>query len=76
MNFKIQIPDRLYNQAMIFASSNNFKIDDFINYQFVSNLEGFLLNQINKKAKNVTREDFERILSKVSDIEPEEYDRL
>ena len=43
---------------------------------FNENLEGFLLNQINEKAKIVTREDFERILSKVPDVEPEEYDRL
>jgi len=76
MNFNIRIPDKLYNQAMIFATNNNFKIDDFINFQFISNLEGFLLNQINEKAKIVTREDFERILSKVPDVEPEEYDRL
>lgn len=76
MNLKIQIPDKLYNQAMVFANNNNFKIEDFINYQFIQNLEGFLMNQINERAKKVTREDFERILAKVPDNEPEEYDRL
>jgi hypothetical protein len=76
MNLKIQIPDKLYNQAMVFANNNNFKIEDFINYQFIQNLEGFLMNQINDRAKNVTRDDFERILAKVPDVEPEEYDRI
>lgn len=76
MNLKIQIPNKLYNQAMVFANNNNFKIEDFINYQFIQNLEGFLMNQINERAQNVTRDDFERILAKVPDIEPEEYDRI
>ncbi|MBM2815167.1 MAG: hypothetical protein HW421_1929 [Ignavibacteria bacterium] len=76
MNLKIQIPDKLYKQAMVFANNNNFKIEDFINYQFIANLEGFLINQINERAKNVNREDFERILAKVPDVEPNECDRL
>ena len=76
MNLKIQVPDKLYNQAIVFANNNNIKIDEFINYQFITNLEGFLMNQINERSKNVNRDDFERILSKVPDVEPEEYDRL
>lgn len=76
MNLQIQIPDKLYSQAMVFANNNNFKIEDFINEQFISNLEGFLLNQINTRAQKINREDFERILAKIPDVEPEEFDRL
>jgi hypothetical protein len=76
MNLNIQIPDKLYNQAIIYANNNNLKIDDFINYQFIANLEEFLMNQINERAKNIDRNGFERILSKVPDNKPEEYDKL
>ena len=76
MNLRIQIPDKLYNQALVFANKNNFLIDDFINSQFIANLEGYLMNKINDRAQHVTRDEFERILAKVPDVEPDEYDKL
>ena len=76
MNLKIQIPDKLYDQAIVFANKNNFKIDDFINTQFIANLESYLLEHINDRAQHITRDDFERILAKVPDAEPANFDRL
>lgn len=76
MTLNIQIPDNLYNQAIIFANQNNYKIDDMINSQFISYFENYLLKQINDKAALVKREDFEKILSRIPNVEPLDYDSL
>ena len=76
MNLSIQIPDKIYNQAILFAKKNNYNLDEFINSQFVSNFENYLMNHISEKAEHISRDDFKNVLSKVPDIEPQDRDKL
>jgi hypothetical protein len=76
MDLNISLPDRLYNTALIYTKNIDLKFEEFINFQFASFLEKYLMNSITERAKKVTREEFKRILSEVPDVEPPEYDRL
>ena len=74
MNLNIELPQDLYEQAQQIADAQHLRVDDVLASAFADQL--CQLRRLQEKARQGSREDLLRILDKVPDVEPEEYDRL
>jgi hypothetical protein len=74
MNVTVNIPDELYKQAETLAESQHVSVDQVIASAFAEQL--LALNRLKSLAERGNREDFLRVLDKVPDIEPDDFDRL
>lgn len=68
-----KIPDSLYQQLQTFVLQQKLSIDQFVTLALGEQLaKGYL----EERARRGSWEKVQRILAKVPDVEPEEYDRL
>ena len=74
MTVSIEIPDDIYRQAREIAASQNLSVDDVISSAFIQQMAAW--ERLKQRAARGSREAFLRVLDKVPDIEPEEYDRI
>ncbi|HWD97627.1 MAG TPA: hypothetical protein VG345_01260 [Bryobacteraceae bacterium] len=74
MNLTVNIPDELYKQAETLAEAQHVSVDQVIASAFAEQL--LALNRLKSLAERGNREDFLRVLDKVPDIEPDDFDRL
>ena len=73
----LRVPDSLHKKVREIAKTDNISINQFINSALAEKIAAFLTQEyLEERAKRGSREKFEKVLSKVSDIPPEEYDRL
>lgn len=75
---KAQVPDHLYKNITAFAAKENIPIDQLITKALSAQLllwktEDDLLEI---RAKRGSWGKFQKVLAKVRDVEPEEYDKL
>ena len=74
MSKSIAVPDDLYDKAAELAARDHVSIEEFVS--------GVLANRvasreyIEARAKLFNREEFERALSDIPDVEPEGRDRI
>ncbi len=66
----IDLPDSI-SDKLHKISKNKFEIENFVIVAVAEKLE-----YLQERAKLADIEDFEKILAKVPDIEPEEYDKI
>jgi hypothetical protein len=77
-SISIKLPDSLHQAAIELAKKDQISISHFISIALAEKIsalttEDYLL----KRAKNApTREEFEKLLEKVPDVEPEDYDKF
>ncbi len=67
----------MHKKVREIAKKDNVSINQFINSALAEKIAAFLTEEyLEERAKRGSREKFERVLSKVPDVQPEEYDRL
>ncbi len=68
----IDIPEKIYQKAANLATSRQISLEQLIQEQFYASLELYW----QERSKTATKEEFDQVLKRVPDVEPEEYDRL
>ena len=74
MTVSVNIPEDLYQQAREIADSQHLSVDDVILSAFKEQLAGW--ERLKQRAARGRLDEFLKVLDKVPDVEPEEYDRL
>ncbi|MCL1475524.1 toxin-antitoxin system HicB family antitoxin [Argonema antarcticum] len=73
----VNIPDSIYKSLQEIAQQDNISIEQFIATAIAEKIS-VLMNEsyLQERANRGSREKYESVLAKVSDIEPEDYDKL
>jgi len=74
MNKSVGVPEDLYNKAAEIAAKGHVSVDEFVSAAVANQLAS--REYIQSRARLFTREEFERALQEIPDVEPEEHDRL
>ena len=73
----VNIPESLRRRAQVLAQDDGVPLDQFVATALAEKVAALDANTyIRERAARASREKFERVLAKVPDVEPEEYDRL
>jgi len=77
-SISIRLPDSLYKTVIELAKKDNISINQFNSTALAEKISALMTEDyLMKRAKNApNREEFEKLLKKVPDIEPEEYDKF
>jgi hypothetical protein len=71
------IPDLLYEQVEKAAMKDNLSIDKIVTKALSAQIEAWTAKEyIRMRAERGSWDKFERVLEKVPDVEPENYDKL
>jgi hypothetical protein len=73
MSKSIAVPEDLYDRAAELAARDHVSVEEFVSALLASRLAN--REYIETRAQLFSREDFERALNAVPDVEPEPYDR-
>ena len=74
MTVSINMPENLYQQARDIAESQHLSIDEVISSAFAEHLIAW--EKLKERAARGNRDAFLRVLDKVPDVDPEDYDQL
>ncbi len=74
MSVSINIPQDLYDQARSIAESHDVPVEQVFASAFADQFAAW--HRLQEGAARGDRQKFLAVLDKVSDVEPEEYDRL
>jgi hypothetical protein len=74
MSKSIAVPDNLYERAAQIAAKENLSVDDFVSAVIANRVNA--REQIDARAGLFDREEFDRALNQVPDVEPDPSDRL
>ena len=73
----LRIPESLHNRVRVLATEDNISINQFITSAIAEKLSALdTENYLEQRAKKGSKKKFLKVLAKVPDVEPEEYDRL
>ena len=70
----VAVPDDLYNKAAEVAAKAQVSVEEFVSAAVANQLAS--REYIESRSRLFSREDFERALQAIPDVEPEEQDRL
>lgn len=75
---QIELPDSLYRQLRVLAEQDGVSVDQFLATAAAEKLSALHTADYlaDRAARAGTRAEFLRLLEKVADVEPPEYDRL
>jgi metal-responsive CopG/Arc/MetJ family transcriptional regulator len=72
-----QIPDSLYKQIDELVKRESMTLSQFVAIALSAQVSAWMTKDyLEERAKRGSWEKFQKILEKVPDVEPEEYDRL
>lgn len=74
MNRSIAVPEDLYNKAAALAAKDHVSIEEFVSVAVATRLAS--REYIESRARLFSKDEFERALREIPDIEPEDHDRL
>ena len=74
MSVTVNVPEDLYHRAAEVAAAENISVDELFASAFEERL--LELERLKDKASHGSYEKFLRVMSKVSAVEPPDYDRL
>ncbi|MDQ2944438.1 MAG: toxin-antitoxin system HicB family antitoxin [Acidobacteriota bacterium] len=74
MNRSIAVPEDLYNKAAALAAKDHVSIEEFVSVAVANRLAS--REYIESRARLFSRDEFERALHEIPDVEPEDHDRL
>ena len=74
MSKSIIVPEDLYNRAAELAAKDHVSVEEFVSAVLATRLAS--REFIESRAKLFNREEFERALDQIPDVEPEDPDRL
>ena len=73
----VRLPDSLHNKVREVAQQDGTSINSFIATALAEKLSAFLTQDyLEMRAKRSSEAEFQKALSEVPDVEPQEYDRL
>jgi hypothetical protein len=73
----LNLPDSLHKRVKEFVDKDRISIDQFIISAITEKIAAFMTKgYLEERAKRGSKEKFERAMTKVPDIEPEDYDKL
>jgi 23S rRNA G2445 N2-methylase RlmL len=76
-NLNVQLSDDLYKQIEALAIRENVSIEQLVAIALSAQVSAWLTKDyLEEKAKSGSWEKFQRVLNKVPNVEPEEYDKL
>jgi hypothetical protein len=76
-NLNVKIPDFLYKQIEALAVKENMSLEQLVSIALSAQVSAWMTKDyIEEKAKRGSWNKFQQVLTKVPDIEPEEYDKL
>lgn len=77
-SISITMPDSLHQAASELAKKDKISMSQFISIAVAEKISALMTEDyLMKRAKNApTREEFEKLLEKVPDVEPEDYDKF
>ena len=76
-NLNVQIPDSLYKQIKALAAKENIPLEQLVAIALSAQVSAWMTKDyIEEKAKRGSWNKFQQVLNKVSDVEPEDYDKL
>lgn len=70
----VAVPDELYNKAAEVAAKQQVSVDEFVSAAVANQLAN--REYIESRASQFRREELERAMHAIPDVEPEEHDRL
>lgn len=77
MKLSTNIPDTLYQQIETLANQEKIPVDQLITMALSAQISSWLTkNYLEEKALKGSWDQFQKVLTKVSDQEPEDYDKL
>lgn len=72
-----QVPEALYKQVEALAAQENLSIDQLVSIALAAQISAWSSpNYLQERANRGNWETVQKLLEKVPDVEPEEYDRL
>ncbi len=75
--FSLRLPDSLHRQVRILAEKESVSINQLITLALAEKISALMTEDyLTERAQRGSREKFERVMVKVAQVEPEEYDRL
>jgi len=76
-NLNVKIPDFLYKQIEALAVKENMSLEQLVSIALSAQVSAWMTKDyIEEKAKRGSWNKFQQVLTKVLEIEPEEYDKL
>ena len=73
----VRLPESLHAKIKALAQSEGISINQFLVVAAAEKMSALLTQDyLEREAEKGKREDFEKVLKAVPDVEPEEYDRL
>jgi hypothetical protein len=76
-NLNVKIPDYLYKQIEALAAKENMSLEQLVSIALSAQVSAWMTKDyIEEKAKLGSWSKFQQVLTKVPDVEPEEYDKL
>ena len=73
----LRIPNSLHEQIRSLAEREGISINQFIASAAAEKMAALLTEEyLEKRAKRASSRAFQKVLKKVPDVEPEEYDRI
>jgi hypothetical protein len=74
---RINIPESIHKNLKELAKKDRVSIDQFVTTALSEKISAFMTKKyLEDRAKRGSKKKFMEALSKVPDVEPEEYDRL
>ena len=70
----VAVPDDLYNKVAEVAAEQQVSVEEFVSAAVANQLAS--REYIESRARLFSKEDFERALQAIPDVEPEEHDLL
>jgi len=74
MRNSITVPEDLYNRVAEFAAKDRVSVEEFVSGVLANGLAS--REYIESRARLFNRQEFERVLEQIPDLEPEDQDRL
>lgn len=73
----LRLPNSLHEQIRILAKKEGISINQFVASAAAEKMAALLTEEyIQRRSARASREKFQAVLNKVSDVEPESHDRL
>lgn len=77
INLNAQVPDALYKQVVALAEREKMSIDQLVALALSAQVAAWMTKDyLEEKAKRGSWEKLQQVLTKVPDVEPEDYDKL
>ena len=74
MSKSIAVPEDLYKRAAELAARDHVSVEEFVSSMLANRLAS--RDYIESRARLFNREEFERALEEIPDVDPEDHDRL